>query len=189
MAATASYQNGLFFSLMPPMSNCVRRRNQVVHSFDSVMSTWIADYGLHRLPKALECLPFLREIIPQYAAWSGHLMLLEWPLPRRHCLVAIAIERNHLDVLELLLNCGYRETIRIDKMLLAIQRGRLPIVRCLHEQFGHVLGSAEDFTQLTRDAIATRYVELVDYTLDVIVPLLRERFLNLSHGAITLDEM
>ncbi|KAF0682500.1 Aste57867_25374 [Aphanomyces stellatus] len=210
MAATASYQDGLFFSLMPLISNYVRRRNQVgsyvrlddafnhlmADSFDSVMSTWLTDYGLHRLPKALECLPFLREIIPQYAAWSGHLMLLEWyhsmvvglDALNGHCLVAIAIERNHLDVLELLLNRGYRETIRIDTMLLAIQRGRLPIVRFLHEQFGHVLGSAEDFTRLTRDAIATRDVELVDYTLDVIVPLLRERFLNSCHGAITLDD-
>ncbi|KAF0690043.1 Aste57867_18552 [Aphanomyces stellatus] len=191
LATIASYQDGIFVDMLPFLHIHVPRRHQLYHetespqfplsiddldeiladSFASCLLPWLDRWGFDRLSTLFACLPFLFDAILEYAAWAGHVLLLTWfheayslEALRGHSLTTLAVERRHLDVLELLHAWGLLEPIDHDTMLCAIQPGRVRLVRFLleHGGVGYALGHLLRAIELGDMDIVLHYLDHVD---------------------------
>ncbi|KAF0682501.1 Aste57867_25375 [Aphanomyces stellatus] len=178
----SAYQDGVYLDMLPFLSVNIRSRepscflfwdedgddfNQsMAEDIHPLISAWLADYGMLHLPILFARLPFLRDLVLQYAAWAGEASLLRWchtaylSLDSLELLMlaTIAVERGHLHVLELLRACGYQEPVNVHD---AIQSGSLPLVQFLLQDSVDAV-----VPQLLHAAIATGSMNLVTYLLD-----------------------
>ncbi|KAF0690026.1 Aste57867_18535 [Aphanomyces stellatus] len=185
----SAFQDGLFADMFPFLVDFVQERrlypmfgcrlvdyNCLMQDFfHPEFSSWLAAYGLARLPTLLTCLPFLRTTIVEYAAWSANLALLAWCDTNfqldcarvvKHSLVVIATERGHVSVLEYLFA---RHVVDTDMATLqsAIKQTptNLHLVRTLVEHGRNSL-LPDDLLKLLEAALTVGSIEIVDYLLN-----------------------
>ncbi|KAF0718952.1 Aste57867_1368 [Aphanomyces stellatus] len=162
LASISRYQDGVCHDMHPFLHVHIPRRHHVdrgihissltlddynrimTNDLDTIISSWLVAYGMFRLAKLIECLPFLHDTVLEYTAWSGNVVLLEWFQTTRHdnglllpwpSLLWIAVERNHLHVLEWMSTWGFRDVIPLHTMHAAIRPGNLRMIRYLHEEW------------------------------------------------------
>ncbi|KAF0690027.1 Aste57867_18536 [Aphanomyces stellatus] len=186
-----SFQCGIFEDMLIFLQVNVRRRHRVLQTtlpddaFDRAMETtfqlcfapWLAARGFGRLLKLFACLPFLHNVVLDYAAWSGHLALLDWlntfqPLKSldRHSFVAIAAEKHRLGVLELLHARGYWEVVDMATMIRIVKAGYRPVERYLLEQNQPIAMADKALMRLFVAAIDSGCMTAVHYFLDRVGP-------------------
>ncbi|KAF0690028.1 Aste57867_18537 [Aphanomyces stellatus] len=188
-ASILSYQDGIYLDMRPFLDVSVPRISQfhvfnlvddcfhriMTHDFHPRMTSWLAQSNLDRLSLLLDCLPFLRDNVLEYAAWSGNVALLDWFHQNHngldslegHYLVDIAAERGHLSVLERLFTCGYHEAIDMELLQRVIKRDNLAVIRFVVQHFApDIVWTENEATSLLDTAIAVGCLDCVQFFLD-----------------------
>ncbi|KAF0719924.1 Aste57867_680 [Aphanomyces stellatus] len=187
-----SFQHGIYVDMLPFLVLDVVPRRSQLHLFPMgtrtitdcndamalifhpLFSVWFATHGLDRLPKLVACLPFLRFVVADYAAWAGHVDLLEWchrtyGIETLHSTVDIAAERQHVDVLcYVLAQDDFDKAIDMATLESAAKAGHLVVLRCLVESCLVTL-SRNNILQLLEAALQAGTMDIVVYLLDDVL--------------------
>ncbi|KAF0683660.1 Aste57867_24305 [Aphanomyces stellatus] len=170
-----AYQDGVFHDMLPflTLETCPTTgdfSDVVVHYKDlyPILTSWLDAWGIRRLSKLLACMPFLWDIVLYHAIQLHNLPLLDWCLANRtdysHCLLDMAADANHLDVMELLFSQGHRgcSDHAIDA---AIRHGNLSTVLFLRDHCAHIVPDVD--AHCIRRAVEHGQLGLLRFFLDL----------------------